>query len=269
MTRHLARGAFALLVALSGAGCTRSEPRAVAPFSLKGHRALVDTASPFYRRLEIVDVRPAPEKAQALRMVGQLIALANASGELSGSPVAWVELEPNLAKELGLELRGGVGQAYGLTTVPLRYLEQLHGGQRVQIARYGLRKTSTSGSIVWFRRQPGEPDLAQVVFSIPQGREWYPGTNCEVEFPLVKSVPVRVSKNSLLTHGLQEFTFLQVAPGEFEIKPVAVVGETADDVFVVGALKPGDRLIGRGAILLKPLVHDVPREAKGDDRVYP
>lgn len=272
--RAIAFCLIALVLVFSGCEGSQIEHSVPDPFSVQGNQIKIDMNSKFAKHLEITEVQSAPGDAQALRSVGQMIALANRSGELSGSKISWVELDPKLTKNAGIVLNEkastSIGVAFGVATLPVHYLSQIHEGEQVQISRYGLRKVATTGEIISVKQHSAEAELVQIVFRIKQGQEWYPGTNCEIEFPLVKSHPVRISKNSLLNEGLREFVYKEVSPGQFVAKHVAVVGETANEVYVLGDISSGDRLIGRGAILLKPLAHSLSHPGQGEDgHVYP
>jgi hypothetical protein len=213
-------------------------------------------------------VQPAPAEATALRSVGQMVALANPSGELTHKSLSWVELDPSVSKALGLGLEGlakaTVGEAFGTTIIPSSYIKQIIPGQKLDILRYGLRKNSTRGFVVSIKAAPKEPDSLLVVFAIKNGENWYPGTNCEIEFPLVKSKPLKISKSALLHEGLQEYVFKWVTKDKLGIRRVTVVGETESDVFVLdGDLAVGNTIVGEGAILLKPVLHKLLSQKEG------
>lgn len=250
------------VLALLSAGCHGvPTPETKAAISVAGGRVEVDPQSGFMRRLKIAQASAAPGDAMALRTIGQMLALANPSGALAGSAVSWVELDPALTRQAGLSLgaagRGTVGIAYGSTWVPLSYAFQMRPGERVEIARYGLRKTSATGTILSIRPAPNLEGRrrAQVVFSIQRGQDWYPGTNCEIVFPLRRNVPIEVPATALIHRDLQEYVMKEVAPGAFLPIEVAISGETDRSLYVLGVsadLKAGDRVVGQGAILLKP-----------------
>ena len=96
MTRLLL---LALVLALGAApACNHSESEnsAPVPFTMQGDHVTVDQASRFFKRLEKTETRATTGDARELRAVGQMVALANPSGELSGSRISWVQLDPKL-----------------------------------------------------------------------------------------------------------------------------------------------------------------------------
>ncbi len=54
----------------------------------------------------------------------------------------------------------------------------------------------------------------------------------------------------------REYVWKEVAPAQFAAQSVSVVDASPTEVAVLG-LSPGDRIVGRGAILLKPLLKRV------------
>lgn len=63
---------------------------------------------------------------------------------------------------------------------------------------------------------------------------------------------IRVPLGALLTGGLSAHVFVQVGPREFERRPVSVIRQDSEVAYVAAdaKLKPGDRLVVRGAMLL-------------------
>lgn len=239
------------------AGCSRSsqEYSVPDPISIKDGAVQIQPGSKFMEQINVVTVSPAPGGERKLRAVGQMVAMANPSGDLVKEEVSWVLLDADLAKSLALPLAKAapVGLSFGVTSLPTGYRNEIHPGERVEIYRYGLKQGSTAGTIVAIRKGTGESSQDLVIFSVLHGLDWYPGTNCEVEFPLVHRQAVAISPLSMLHEGLREFVLKETAPGRFRPEEITVVNETKDQVYALGDLAPGERVVERGAILVKPI----------------
>ena len=225
------------------------------PYALTGGRVVFAPGAKMLARLEIVAVGAAAAASTEFRTVGQIIALSNASGSLTGERVGWVELDPQLTASVGLKLSGGgeAGTAYGLTALAAEYAPRVNVGQRIAVMRYGLKRASVTGVIARVVRRPEAGDRVDVVFRFAPAQDWFPGTNCEVAFPVLAGRPVRIPMTAPVHEGTQEFVWKEVAPGQFEARNISLVEETPDEASVLG-LNPGDRIVARGAILLKPLL---------------
>jgi hypothetical protein len=257
-------------------GCGRREEQNSDPesiFTIKDGQINIDTTSPMMKYLELAPVSPSHVGSQNLKAVGQIIALANYSDQLVGSPISWVELDPDLSNSLGFHFnshtKASVGEAFGVVSLPEEYLHQLKQYESVSILRYGLLESHTSAQVISIQPTkvngiPVEGEPIQVVFKIMNGQDWYPGTNCVVSFPMLGTKPLLVPSTALLHEGQQEYLLQQVGQGEFKPKPVYVLDTLTDTVLVIGKLQPGDIIIGRGSILLKPILHRLLRAQISD-----
>lgn len=247
---------FGALILLSSCAKTRdySSP---SPLEVSNGAVELKEGTKFLDQIRIATVEAAPGGERKLRTVAQMVAMANSSGGLLEKGVSWVTLDSDLIHELGVHLpsTAPVGYAYGVTTLGAGYVGQVHPGEKVEIYRYGLRQNSTEGSVVSVHKS--DEDETTVIFGILHGLDWYPGTNCEVEFPLIHRQAVAISPISMLHEGLREYVLKEIAPHRYAPSEITVVNETPDQVFALGALNPGDRIIGSGAILLKPIVHEI------------
>jgi hypothetical protein len=247
-------------------GCFDSQTQLPAPnaITMSGKLIQIASDSKFMGQLQTVQLGKAPGGERKLRTVGQMVALANSSGDLTHSEVSWVTLDPDLAHSLALPLGkiAPVGNAYGVTSVARSYLADIHEGEKVEIYRYGSKQNSATGTVTAIRALANE-ESNSIVFLIRGGQDWYPGTNCQVEFPLVQRQAVSLSPLSMLHEGLREFVLKEVAPNQYQPEEITVVNETRDEVYALGNLAPGDRVIERGAILLKPAVHQMIKSESG------
>jgi hypothetical protein len=258
---------FVLALGFASFGCGRHEETPVDPesvFTLKGNIIGIDLSSPMMKYLEISPIPASSSQTQDLRVVGQIIALANDSDQLVGSRISWVELDPDLSKSLGFNfgnhMPARVGDAYGMVTLPDEYLNQIKPFERVEISRYGLLASKTSATVISIQQpkvngMPVSGAPIQAVFKIQNGQDWYPGANCVVDFPMLGSKPLLVPSTALLHEGRQEYLLQEVAKGQYFPRPVYVLDTQGDSVLVIGKITPGDNIVSRGSILLKPILH--------------
>lgn len=230
------------------------------PITITGNSIQIEQDSKFLQQLQIAAVTSPPGEQHKLKTVGQMIAIANPPGSLTKNEVSWLTLDlspdnsQNMANSIphaiqrlfGLKLPANapIGLAYGVTQVN----NEIHVGEQAQVNRYGLRQITTTATVVSVLAN-------NVIFSIADGRDWYPGTNCEIEFPLISKQAVSLSPLSMLHEGIREYVLKELAPNQFVPEEIVVLNETNDQVYALGNLVPGDRVIERGAILLKPVMH--------------
>jgi hypothetical protein len=240
-------------------GCNSPESTPPASYSVQNDQIIVPDDSPFRKHLEVIKAKAPEHNDVVFNTVGQIIALANSSSALSGTQLSWVELDPTLSAMVGIHLKlfsaAPIGTALGLTTIPSEYKEQIHAGEIVDISRYGLKKSDVHASIIRIEPRPGDKNSSFVVFRINKGQAWYPGTNCEVKFPLLHMQTTTVPTTGILHEGYREFVLKEASPGHFKVQPIFIVDETPASAQIIG-LKNGDSLIGSGAILLKPELHN-------------
>lgn len=253
-------------------GCSKPADQGYDPekvITLAQGRIVVEQSSPFLKHLELTRLDAAPQKQEPFKVVGQIVALANSSDELTGSGILWSELDPALTRSLGLDLKAqkgvSVGQAYGVAELPAAYAGPLAAGDPVSVARYGLRKFGTSARVVSVQASPDDEGWVRALFKIPAGDEWYPGNNCEAAFPMLRGHPIAVPTTALLHEGSQEYLLQATGPGTY--KPLRIVIlDTLDlgrSALVIGAIPPRAMIVSRGAILLKPFLHRVLRAQAG------
>lgn len=242
-----------------------------AAVSSSGGQITVAGDSPFLKHLEVGPVGNDHAGVQQLRVVGQIVAMADNSDELTGARISWSELSPELSKSLGLQLGTGKtvfdGEAYGMADLPAEYARQLARGDSIAVSRYGLQKYETAARVVFVRESPGAGGQMRVVFHMPTGEAWYPGNNCDVAFPMLRSRPVSVPATALLHEGAQEYLLQETGHGAFKPRKISILDSSAQSALVIGDIKPGDRVLSRGAILLKPFLHQLLSvQARGDSQ---
>ncbi len=243
--------------------CTKSEPVTPAPYKVEGNLITLREGTPFQKHLEIQKVQTV-KNGEGLGTVGQMIALANPPGDLAHTGIAWTELDPDFSKILKLNLNSfgaSVGTALGVTSLPAEYRGQVKVGETVEVSRYGLKKSSQKGVIVQINALKEKEDSFKVIFKLGQGQDWYPGTNCEVKYPLLFVKPVQVPTTAILHEGLQEYVIKRIAPLQFQMVGIIIVNESSDMAQVVG-LKAEDSVVASGAILFKPELHNFIQDRK-------
>jgi hypothetical protein len=165
-----------------------------------------------------------------------------------------------LGFQFGPHTKAQIGEAFGVVSLPEEYLRQLKQYESVSISRYGLLESRSSAQVISIQPTKvngitvaGEP--IQVVFKIMSGQDWYPGTNCVVYFPMLGTKPLLIPSTALLHEGQQEYLLQEVGKGQYLPRPVYVLDTINDSVLVIGKIKPGETIISRGSILLKPILH--------------
>jgi|GEM_PF-1776633 len=252
---------FAICALFIFCACQSKPPVDNAPsFLEQGDRIVLKMNSKFVNHLNFIRAKSAASGNLDLRAVGQMIALANPSGALKGSPISWVELSPELSKLVGLRLASisnvTLGTAIGVTSVPIEYLERIKAEQQLQITRYGLKGSKISARVLSVHAQAGELGVLYVLFQIRSGQDWFPGTNCEISFPLLQGHPVEIPTTALLHEGAREYVIKQLSPGILTAAGVSVIQDSDKEVWVMG-IQANDILVGSGAILLKPALHTI------------
>jgi cobalt-zinc-cadmium efflux system membrane fusion protein len=148
--------------------------------------------------------------------------------------------------------------AIGVVWAPPELLKHIAIGQPIAIGRYGLRRSQMPGTVLSIGDNPmPSPDgtlTVPVLFRLGSGQTWYPGTNCEVEFPIGVGKAFHLPSTAVLHEGSREYVFKELGSGEYAPQSVAIIDESENSAEVLGNLKPSDRIVARGAILLKPIL---------------
>lgn len=253
MTR---RAPWLLLLAACLAGCGRPAPEPAPDVSIAGGRLKIRPDSRLIGKLEILPARASGQQG-GLRMIGQIVALANPSAGPSGPKIDWSTLDPEVLSNVQLRLdrlSAQVGDVIGLTELPRSYLGRVSPGKRVQVARYGVT-SQTQGRVLFARPDIHWGEDVPILFKIEGDPAWLPGSNCEVIFPLIRSQAVKVPTTAILHEGIHEYVLKQAGPQEFVPRAITIGEGDPDEMEVVTGLFPDDTIVGRGAILLKPFLH--------------
>jgi len=248
---------FAALVGVTMSACHSATHETSSELQIQNGRVLVPVASPFFKHLEVLALGAYETRSVEFQSVGKLIALANSSNELTGAATSWAELEPAITKSAQLHLGSEpVGTAYGVTSIAAELAKQIHLGQQVRIKHYRVSETGWGATIV--RVVPNvDSGTADVVFRVSDGGDLYPGTTCEVRFPLLQAKALKVPATALVHEGLDEYIWQVISPSEFKLEKVTAVEGSSDDVLISSGVLEKSKIVGRGAILLKPLIRKI------------
>jgi len=211
----------------------------------------------FVKKLQIepaVQVQHHGKEKTVVRDIAQIIAVqtelveeAHKKGWNSLGAKAEGQFKINL-----LEFGHGVGMsAVGVSRLPYVLGKEIGVGSYVFISRYGLKKFNQKAVI---RHLARVADSIQIIFEIENGAEWIPGSTCEIELDSIKTVPFRIPASGLVYISSEEYIIREKTPGVFEPVHVSVIDEDSTSFQVVGDIVVGDRIVGEGAILLKPEV---------------
>ena len=235
-------------------GCSRGplENRVETVFELQSDRIKIDSHSKFLKHLEIISLDSSESRTIAYESIGKMIALSNPSNDLTGPRTQWIELDLETLREAQLILQAEPeGSAYGMTLIPSDFAVQIRRNQPVYVRRYlGLDEGWSASVVKLIPTQ--DPLFVNVVFRLPIAHDLYPGTNCQVKFPLLQARATRVPSTAVLHDGVDEYVWQEIAPGEFVPHKVALAEGTSDEVILSSGISSQYKIIGRGAILLKP-----------------
>lgn len=227
------------------------------PYLVDHGNVSIKAGSLFAQNLQISTIEKSTTE-KSLRGMGQVIALANHSASLGSNSLAWAELDPGLSHSLGINFASwkkvSPGLAVGVVWISSNYRSQIHPGEKLEVSLYGLEKTTTPGAILFIGKDNESSSRIPVIFRLNAAKNWYPGTNCAVHFPLLHGLAFHLSSTALLHEGANEYVMKEINPGQFVPENVSIIGESGGSTEVIGNFKPGDRVIQNGAILLKPVL---------------
>ncbi|MCX7596384.1 MAG: hypothetical protein N2235_22020 [Fischerella sp.] len=211
----------------------------------------------FLASLEIVPTKLIPARKRQLMSVGQIVLLIEPPSVTTSGRLHPLHLDENYSRTLSLEsLPWASGKAFGVSELATEY--KIQPGIPLEVMRYGLLTAASNGIVRRVLKSPSENSRQLVIFEIPNGRNWYPGTNCRVIFPTLSEKPVVIPKRALLHIGDQDFVFLQNTASEFQLRAVTVFDET-ENTITVGGLRYGDKVLAKGSILLKNFIPELLR----------
>ena len=234
--------------------CSHPVTESPPPIQVKLDRIMIDPTSRFMQHLEILPLGSYEARQVQFQSVGKMIALSSASNELTGSKTTWAELDPSVTQTAQIKLKPEAeGIAYGVTSVSAELAKQTRIGQILHLKHYHVTESGWSAAIVKLVTT-NDSATVDVVFRVNNGHDLYPGTTCEVIFPLLQAKAIKVPATSLIHQGLDEYVWQEVATGEFVPRKVTPVEGSPDEVILSSGISEKTKIIGRGAILLKPQI---------------
>lgn len=209
----------------------------------------------FLASLGIEKVQALPIRNSKLSAVGQIILLIEPPSVTTGGRPHPLHLDEKYSERIGLKkLDWSTGRAFGVADLSSEY--KIRAGLPVELVRYGLLASASRGIVRRVLKSDTDKDTQLIVFEIPDGREWYPGTNCRIVFPTLSEKPVGIPKRALLHLGDKDFVFTQNSAEEFRLRTVTVFDENEQTIAVTG-LKSGERVLAKGSILLKNFIPEL------------
>lgn len=211
----------------------------------------------FIASLGIALAESVPAKKRQLMSVGQIVLLIEPPSVTTGGRLHPLHLDENYSRKLGLEnLPWATGKAFGVSELASEY--KIRPGMPVELMRYGLLAKASRGVVRRVLKSPNENSSQLVIFEIPNGTDWYPGTNCRVVFPTLSEKPVAIPKRALLHLGDRDFVFVRNTTTEFQLRNVTVFDE-AENTITVSGLYHGEPVLAKGSILLKNFIPELLR----------
>ncbi|EPG73294.1 hypothetical protein LEP1GSC058_3718 [Leptospira fainei serovar Hurstbridge str. BUT 6] len=233
-------------------------------FTNEGDKIRFSPDSEFVKGVLSEPAKKAPGGRNVFHAVGQILLLVEPSGALIGSQKTYVHLDQKLSARLGIEKPDApINTSFGIVEIPKEQADQMRVGSRLLISLYGLRKASAVGRILKIQTAENSRNFSSLLFKIDQGRDWYPGANCEIHFPEISSVPSRIPARSIVHFRKSDHVFIEWEKGLYSPRVVTVLEED-DTAFNVLGVKPGERVVTKGAILLQPFLTIKEREDRGN-----
>ena len=215
------------------------------------HKLYLEKDSIFFKSLSFENPKSVPEKESEFFTIGQIISQTIPTGLLQGELSTRVDLSKNLSAKLKLDqYKNPIGTALGIVEVDKTLNEKIRIGDRVQIYFYSNQKTKGEGIVL--DRLETSATKNTIVFQVYDGKNWYPGANCEIHFPKISFTPFSIPKSALVNFSKGDHIFLLEEDGGISSQKITVVSESPEEFVVLGTTKKNKVLVKR-AVLLKPV----------------
>jgi len=148
------------------------------------------------------------------------------------------------------------GVAVAVADVPEAKIDRVREGQACTARFYGMPETVFSGRVSSLAPTLSrERRTLQVLFELgdPQGR-LKPGMFADIGFGTDLHETVMVPADGVLHVGRADYVLVGTEPGIWQVTEVTVGELNGTLTEILGGLQGGERVLGNGAILLKPLV---------------
>lgn len=220
----------------------------------------IDQSSKFYNSLHFISPIKDDSSVKEFSSIGQIIAQIEPSGFLLGHQSVRVDLSAELSKELHLDpYSKEIGSALGIVEVPEYISDKIKIGDSIVIYYYAIRQEKGEGIIIdKYNRKDGK---IVFLFKIKNGKNWYPGANCEILFPNISFQPYQIPNSSIIHYNKNDYIYTKNNNGDIIEKKISVLFENKE-YFVVLGLQDTDKVLIERAILLKPIFHRFKRSQR-------
>ena len=143
-----------------------------------------------------------------------------------------------------------------VANVPEQKMTLLKEGQKCTAQLYGYPGQKFEGHVERIGATVSQDRRAvRVLFHLTDAKnQMKPGMFAEIGLGTDSRPALLVPAEAMLHVGSEDYLLVQVEPGRWRITP-CVVGEShGSKIEITSGLSPGQTIIGRGAILLKPVV---------------
>ena len=148
------------------------------------------------------------------------------------------------------------GAAVAVANVPEAKIDRVREGQACTARFYGLPETVFSGKVSSLASTLSpERRTLQVLFELhdPQGR-LKPGMFADIGLGTDPRETILMPADGVLHVGRADYVLVGTEPGVWQVTEVTVGEINGTSVEILAGLQGGERVIGNGAILLKPFV---------------
>ena len=211
----------------------------------------IDQSSIFYKSLIFSPPIQDEGSVKEFSSIGQIIAQTEPSGFLLGHQSVRVDLSVELSKELHLESYSSeIGSALGIVEVEDYVSDKINIKDNIIVYYYAIRQEKGQGIIIdKFVKKSGKTIF---LFKIKNGKDWYPGANCEIIFPNVSFQPFKIPNSSIVHYNKSDYIYTKNSNGEIIEKKISVLLEEKES-FVVLGIQESDAILIEKAILFKPV----------------
>ena len=173
----------------------------------------IDKSSLFYKSLKFTSPVKDESSLKEFSSIGQIIAQIEPSGFLLGHQSVRVDLSVELSKELHLESYSSeIGSALGIVEVPDYISEKINIKDNIIIYYYAIRQEKGDGIII--DKIIKKSGRTVFLFKIKNGKDWYPGANCEIIFPNISFQPFKIPNSSIVHYNKSDYIYTKNTSGD-------------------------------------------------------
>lgn len=230
----------------------------LAEIKIQNGRIYLINEETFEKKLEIKKLE-ATSKGAALRETGFIVSNAQSTFLEDSFTHKWVSLDDQVLSDNHVDLTKVSplkGLSYGVIQTSKDFVKDLKVGQEVTVRRYGLPEDHFKGRVIKILKFDNQ-DIIQVHFTVSNAHELIAGSTCEVEIPHIKKTPFKVSLLALLHLGVEDYIVIKDKDGSFYPKHATIIDQNSKDATILLPVSPDESYVGRGSILLKPLLTEI------------